>query len=163
MVAPGRQAGDDALEVAVRAAPRRVERHPRHGVRLSDVELALVDVEAVGPIQPLEQNPTPVRPPVPVGVAEEQQDVAAARLADQEVAGLRDLQEAGPRHPLREQPDRGPLGAADAASEGALRRGLYAPPQERLPEGDVDLPPAAAAGRRPAAGRGARLSSGEGA
>ena len=81
---------------------------------------------------------TPVQRHEELPADQEQQDVAAARLADQEVAGLRDLQEAGPRHPLREQPDRGPLGAADAASEGALRRGLYAPPQERLPEGDVD-------------------------
>jgi hypothetical protein len=97
-----------------------------------------VDVETVGLIQALEQDPTPVRPPVSVGVAEEKQDAAASRLADQEVAGLRESQKAGSGDPLGEQPDRGSLGAADAAAEGALGRGLYAPPQERLPEGDVD-------------------------
>jgi hypothetical protein len=137
MVAAPGEAGHHALEGPRRAARPAVEADAAHGVGLGDVEPAVPQVHAVGPVEAGDDVAPPVGPAVSVVVRLEEHDASAARLAHEQVAPRREAQEAGVREVRGEQPDPPPLRRLEPGDDRVLGRGGEPQAEEPLPQGRV--------------------------
>src|SRR5215831_19435644 len=86
VVAAGREVGDDTCEWTAGRPRVRIEPDAPDGARLRHPEPAVVDIQAVRPVETAQQDHTAVRLAIAVAVALEQRDLALPRLAEQEIA-----------------------------------------------------------------------------
>ena len=96
-----------------------------------------MEVEAVGPVEPLEQDPRAVRATVPVAVREDVEDPILARLADEEGPAGAEAHEARGQDVLGEELEGVARSHPVPALEEVLGRGIDPPARH---EGD-DRPP----------------------
>ena len=143
VVTARRQAGQDAFIGTAHRAAGRIEGDPAHRGALADVEPAITDIQPVRAIEVVEQHLAALGRAVAIGVAPEQQHLAQAGLAHQQVAARRGTQKARFRHVsgVKIQPE--PLAHREQLTDGrrarlrTLRAGHRV--QHHAPVGDLEV------------------------
>jgi hypothetical protein len=99
VVAADGQVRDDALVVARDAAPVLEEADPADGVGLCHVEPSVVQVEAVGTLEPVDERPPLVGASVAVRISGQPVHGAVRGCADEQVSLRSEAEEAGRQVP----------------------------------------------------------------
>src|SRR5690606_22628104 len=101
VIAIGGKAGEDALDLAGEFALRLVERHAQDRIRFADIEIAVMDLDAMRAVEAGEKRANGAAASGPFRIAADERDLALARNGDEEVAPAR------PAHDARlPEPDR---------------------------------------------------------
>ena len=153
------QPRDDALVGAAGLALVGIEADTADRIHLRHVEPALVEIEAVRAREPLQEGAVGVRAAVAVGVALQQVDAARPGHAHQQIARLRQTQEARVREAGMEPADREAPGHAEALGHDLRGRRIDAALEEQVGDRRVD---GESLGEEPVAGGDRRPSQHDG-